>query len=502
MAQDERALLEMNDIRKEFPGVLALDGAHIQVRAGEVHIIAGENGAGKSTLMKILAGAYQRDGGSVRLDGRELGHPTPRQAQALGISIIYQELNLVPYLSVAENIFLGREPMSAVVPGKVDWTALRRRAQDILDSLRVDLDARAVVRDLGIAQQQMVEVAKALSVQSRIIIMDEPTAALTTQEIDNLFRIIREVRGQGVAIIYISHRLEEFEQIGDRVTVMRDGRTIATLGIQGTSLNELIRLMVGRELSEYYPKAAVPRGEELLCVEGLGRSGAIRDVSFALHAGEVLGLSGLMGAGRTEVARAIFGLDPLDQGRVSVRGRPVRLRSPREAIKAGIGFVTEDRKGQGLVLSLPVGANITLASLGLFTRWAHLNLGRERTAVAEFMQKLRIRAAGAEQKTMDLSGGNQQKTVLAKWLLSKARIFLFDEPTRGIDVGAKTEVYALMNELTQAGAGILLISSEMPELLGMCDRILVMRRGAIAGELSRADATQERILSLATLGAA
>jgi ribose transport system ATP-binding protein len=495
-------VLEMKDIRKEFPGVLALDGAHIQVRAGEVHILAGENGAGKSTLMKILAGAYDKDSGSIVLGGQELDPLTPKRAQELGVSIIYQELNLIPYLSVAENIFLGREKMSSLVPGKVDWKALRAEAQAILDGLRVDIDARAIVRDLGIAQQQMVEVAKALSVQSRIIIMDEPTAALTTQEIENLFRIIREVQGKGVAIIYISHRLEEFAQIGNRVTVMRDGGTIATLEVQGTPLDELIRLMVGRELSDYYPKIRVAAGEELLKVEGLGRTGVIRDVSFTLRAGEILGLSGLMGAGRTEVARAIFGLDPLDQGEIRIRGRKVSIRSPQQAIRAGIGFVTEDRKGQGLVLSLSVGENITLASLDLFTRWTHLDLGMERAAIGEYLNKLKIRASGADQKTLNLSGGNQQKVVLAKWLLSKAKIFLFDEPTRGIDVGAKIEVYSLMNELVQAGAGVLLITSEMPELLGMSDRILVMRRGALAGELSRSEATQEKILSLATLGAA
>jgi len=496
------ATLQMKDIRKEFPGVLALDSAHLDVRKGEVHILAGENGAGKSTLMKILAGAYSRDGGTIVLDGQALGPMTPRQAQDLGISTIYQELNLIPYLSVAENIFLGREPMSKLVPGKLDWQALRRDAQRILDSLRVAIDARSIVRDLGIAQQQMVEVAKALSVQARVIIMDEPTAALTSQEIENLFRIIRDVKRQGVAIIYISHRLEEFAQIGDRVTVMRDGATIATLEVQGTPLDELIRLMVGRELSDYYPKLQVDRGPELLRVEGLGRAGVLQDISFTLHEGEILGLSGLMGAGRTEVARAIFALDPMDQGAVYVRGERVRLRTPRQAIRAGIGFVTEDRKGQGLVLPLSVGHNITLASLGLFTRWSRLNLGRERAAVDEYLDKLRIRATGGDQKAVDLSGGNQQKVVLAKWLLSKARIFLFDEPTRGIDVGAKIEVYSLMNELVKAGAGILLITSEMPELLGMSDRILVMRRGAIAGTLDRAEATQEHILSLATLGAA
>ncbi len=495
-------MLEMKDIEKRFPGVLALDRAHIEVQPGEVHIVAGENGAGKSTLMKILAGAYPLDSGKILLDGKEVGHLNPKRAQELGISVIYQEFNLIPYLSVAENIFLGREPLSRRIPGKIDWGALRRKAQAILDSLQVKIDAKAIVRDLGIAQQQMVEVAKALSVQARIIIMDEPTAALTKQEIDNLFRIICEVKKKGVSIIYISHRLEEFEQIGDRVTVMRDGKTVATLPIAGTGLDALIRLMVGRALEDYYPKVEVPLGQELLRVEGLSRGTAIREVSFTLREGEILGIAGLMGAGRTEVARAIFALDPVDRGEIRVRGEKVRFTSPQQAIQAGIGFVTEDRKGQGLVLSLSVEHNVTLASLDAFKRWSGLSLGRERSAVGDFIQKLKIRVSSPEQKVVNLSGGNQQKVVLAKWLLSRSKIFLFDEPTRGIDVGAKIEVYTLMNELVRAGAGIVLISSEMPEILGMSDRILVMRRGAVAGELSRKEATQERILSFATLGAA
>jgi ribose transport system ATP-binding protein len=348
----------------------------------------------------------------------------------------------------------------------------------------------------------MVEVAKALAVRSRIIIMDEPTAALTQAEIASLFRTIREVKQKGVSIIYISHRLEEFADIGDRVTVMRDGRTVATLDVQGTPVRELIRLMVGRALEDYYPKQAVPIGKELLRVTGLARGSAIRDVSFVLHEGEILGISGLMGAGRTEVARAIFGADPLDRGEIRVEGRPVHIRSPGDAIQAGIGFVTEDRKAQGLVLPLSVGHNLTLAALRLFGRGLRLSLGRERAAVAEYVKRLRIRAASPDQKVVDLSGGNQQKVVLAKWLLSRSRIFLFDEPTRGIDVGAKVEVYALMNELVRSGAGIVLISSDMPEILGMSDRVLVMRRGAVAGELSRREATQEKLLSYATLGAA
>ncbi len=493
-------LLEMRDITKHFPGVLALDRAHLEVRAGEVHIVAGENGAGKSTLMKILAGAYARDDGTVLLGGEPVGDLTPRSAQKLGVSTIYQELNLVPALSVAENIFLGREPARRL-PGLVDLRRRQREAQEILSTLRVDIDARSMVRDLGIAQQQMVEVAKALSIQARVIIMDEPTASLTRQEIDNLFRIIRDVKARGVAIIYISHRLDEFAEVGDRVTVMRDGRTVATLDVAGMRVEEVIRLMVGRTLEDYYPKMDVPRGRELLRVEGLRRRGVLRDVSFTLHAGEILGMSGLMGAGRTEVARAVFGLDLRDGGDIFVEGKRVELASPRAAIEAGIGFVTEDRKGQGLVLSLPVSQNITLASLGAFSRGPRIDLAGERAAVQDSIRKLRIRVTSADQKAIDLSGGNQQKVVLAKWLLSRSRIFLFDEPTRGIDVGAKIEVYNLMNELVKAGAGILLISSELPELLGMSDRIVVMRRGTLAGELSREAATQEKLLSLATLGA-
>jgi ribose transport system ATP-binding protein len=378
---------------------------------------------------------------------------------------------------------------------------MRAEAQAVLDQLRVSIDARAPARELGIAEQQMVEVAKALSVKAKIIVMDEPTAALTRQEIENLFRIIGELKREGVSIVYISHRLEEFAEIGDRVTVMRDGRTVATVDVADLRLDDLIRLMVGRALGEYLPKVPAPRGKELLRVEHLAAGDAVRDVSLSVHAGEIVGLAGLMGAGRTEVARAIFDVDRATAGAVWVAGGPVRLRTPAQAIRAGLGFVTEDRKGQGLVLPLSVGHNITLASLGDHVRGTRLSLGAERSAVKESMRRLDIRAASPDQRVLDLSGGNQQKVVLAKWLLSRSRVFLFDEPTRGIDVGAKVEVYNLMNELVRDGAGILLISSELPEVLGMSDRILVMRRGTVAGELSRADATQEKVMSLATLGA-
>ncbi len=496
----EDIILEMKGIRKQFPGVLALDNAHLDVKKGEVHILVGENGAGKSTLVKILAGAYNKDSGQIVFKGKELESLTPKKAQELGISIIYQEFNLVPYLSVAENIFLGREKMSAALPGKINWSKLYREAQIILDNLHVKISSRVLIKDLGIAQQQMVEVAKALSINSSIIIMDEPSAALTSKEIDNLFDIIRKVTKGGVSVIYISHRLEEFEQIGDRVTVMRDGRTIETLEIAKTNIDKLIKLMVGRELKEKFPKISVPIGSEVLRVSGMTRNSVIKDISFDLHEGEILGISGLMGAGRTEVARAIFGLDRIDKGDIYLKNKKVKIKSPREAIKAGIGFVTEDRKGQGLVLSLGVGSNITLASLGMFMKGLYLDLKREGMVIRDFIKKLNIRTTNIEQKAMNLSGGNQQKVVLAKWLLSKSKVFIFDEPTRGIDIGSKIEVYNLMNELVKSGAAILLISSELPEILGMSDRILVMSRGRITMELNRNEATQEKILSYATLG--
>ncbi len=493
-------ILQMKSVSKRFPGVLALDAVHLDVRKGEVHLLAGENGAGKSTLVKILAGAYKKDSGEIVLNGQTVEHLTPKHAQELGISIIYQEFNLIPYLSVAENIFLGREILSDKIPGKIDWDKMNSSAQRILDDLHVDIQAKAIIKDLGVAQQQMVEVAKVMSLNSEIIVMDEPTASLTNKEIESLFATIKKLKEKGISIIYISHRLEEFNQIGDRVTVLRDGKTIKTLDLKDTSTDELINLMVGRELKEKFPKISMQKGQEVLKISNLSTKSLLKNVSFSLHAGEILGVAGLVGAGRTEMARVIFGLDHMESGEVIINGTKTNIRNPREAIKAGIGFITEDRKSEGLVLTLDVGSNITLAGLGQFARGIHIDLKKERNAITEYISKLNIKTYGSTQKALNLSGGNQQKVVIAKWLLSKSKIFIFDEPTRGIDVGAKTEVYNLINELLKGGAAVLFISSELPEILGMSDRIIVMCRGEVTAELETKETTQEKILFFATGG--
>lgn len=493
-------ILQMKSVSKRFPGVLALDNVHLDVEKGEVHLLAGENGAGKSTLVKILAGAYKKDSGEIVLNGQTVDHLTPKHAQQLGISIIYQELNLVPYLSVAENIFLGREILSDKIPGKINWDEMYSRAQKILDELHLGIQAKSIVKDLGVAQQQMVEVAKVMSLDTEIIIMDEPTSSLSNKEIENLFSTIKKLKEKGISIIYISHRLEEFNQIGDRITVMRDGKTIKTLTLKDTNTDELIKLMVGRELKEKFPKISMQRGEEVLKISNLTTKNLLKNVSFSLHAGEILGVAGLVGAGRTEMARAIFGLDHIESGETLVNGVITNIKNPREAINAGIGFITEDRKSEGLVLSLDVGSNMTLAGLSKLARGIHINLKNERSVVNEYISKLNIKTYGSTQKALNLSGGNQQKIVIAKWLLTKSKIFIFDEPTRGIDVGAKTEVYNLINELLKGGAAILFISSELPEILGMSDRIIVMCRGEVTAELETKETSQEKILYYATGG--
>jgi ribose transport system ATP-binding protein len=493
-------ILEMKNIRKEFPGVLGLDNASLSLEKGEVHILLGENGAGKSTLVKVLAGAYGRDAGTICLEGREFQRITPRIAQENGISIIYQELNLVRPLSVAENIFLGREPMRNNISHHLDWKTLYVNARQILDRLNLKIDPKARVQDLGIAEQQMVEVAKALSQKSKIIIMDEPTAVLTEKEIDNLFQIVKQIKAEGISIIYISHRLEEFERIGDRITVMRDGKTITTVKVDEVTIPELIRLMVGRELKEQYPATHKKIGNYIMEVNNLSRTNILKNISFGLKSGEILGIAGLVGSGRTELARAIFGVDPISGGEIYINGKKSVINSPHKAIRSGIGFVTEDRKQQGLVLPMSVGHNMTLADLHDYTHWTRINLKKERSVVRDFIGKLGIRTPSIDQRVINLSGGNQQKVVLAKWMLSRSRIYIFDEPTRGIDVGSKAEVYALMNRLVEGGAAIIMISSDLPEILGMSDRILVMCRGEILGEVPAKDATQEKILYYAAGG--
>ena len=487
-------VLEMRHIRKAFPGVVALDDVDFDLRRGEVHILLGENGAGKSTLMKILSGAYQKSAGQIVFDGQDVEIRNPKHAQTLGISTIYQEFNLIPHLSAGENIFLGREPRRF---GLIDQRAIFQAATRALNGLGLTLDPHKLIKELKVAEQQMIEVAKALSLDARILIMDEPTAALSEHEIKELFAIIRSLRDKGVSIVYISHRMEELFEIGDRVTVLRDGRTVGTYDVREMSKSELIRLMVNRELTELFPKERAELGPEVLRVEGLNTQGGLNDINFSLRKGEVLGIAGLLGAGRTELARAIFGLDKIASGVISINGSQQRIGSPRAAINSGIGFLTEDRKSQGLVLPLSVRENLCLASVDKFSRWGLMNAQQEQQAADRYVKDLRIKTPSLNQKVVYLSGGNQQKVVLSKWLCCKSEVFIFDEPTRGVDVGAKAEIYQLMNRLTASGVAIIMISSEMLEVLGMSDRILVIRGGRIAGEFSAEEATQERVLQCA-----
>ncbi|HXF61923.1 MAG TPA: sugar ABC transporter ATP-binding protein [Caldilineaceae bacterium] len=496
---DTDVLVLMEGIDKSFPGVHALDHCRFELRAGEVHALVGENGAGKSTLMKVLAGVYSKDAGRIVFKGREVEIPNPRAAQALGISMIHQELNLMPHLTVAENIFIGREPRRA--GGLLlDDAALNRAARELLDSMHLKLDPRAKVADLTVAKQQMVEIAKALSYNSQVLIMDEPTAALTEAEIDELFTIIRKLREQGVGIVHISHRLEELKRISDRVTVMRDGRYINTVQTADVPIDQIISMMVGRTIYESSPEAPPETDREVVLeVRNLNRGTALRDINFSLKKGEILGFAGLMGAGRTEVARAVFGADPIDSGEILVRGRPAHIRNPRDAVRAGIGYLSEDRKRYGLALGMDVEANVVLAAFQKFLGWlGWVNRSQTRATASHYVDALAIKTPSLQQRVKNLSGGNQQKVVIGKWLTANTDILIFDEPTRGIDVGAKSEIYKLLNELARQGKSIIMISSELPEILRMSHRIIVMCEGRITGELSSAEATQEAIMTLAT----
>ena len=457
-------LLSVHHITKSYPGVLALDDVSFDVRRGEVHALLGENGAGKSTLIKVLAGAIQPDSGRVEFEGIGYDFLEPRQAKDLGIGIIYQEFNLVPSLTVAENIFLGREMRRGWVVRKREQNA---RARELLDMLRVPIDPAAPVRELSVAYRQIVEIAKAVSKNVKLLILDEPSAPLTTQEVDALFDLVRRLKADGVTSIYISHRLEELFEISDRVTVMRDGRYIATLDTRSTTRGELIALEVGRELSDAFPKRGGGRdaGKVVLDVSNLSCGDKLRGVSFSLHRGEILGISGLVGAGRTELARTIFGADPATSGEIRVDGRQAMIGNPSEAIAHGIGLIPEDRKGQGLLLEMAVGENISFATIRKLSRASVIRRKLEGVTVKSFIDSLRIKTPSSRQRTANLSGGNQQKVVLAKWLAMASRVLIFDEPTRGIDVGAKQEIHRLITDLADAGASILLISSEMPELL-------------------------------------
>ncbi|MEV4919383.1 sugar ABC transporter ATP-binding protein [Streptomyces tirandamycinicus] len=490
---DPDELLRIEGIRKTFPGVVALDGVDFDLRRGEVHVLLGENGAGKSTLIKTLSGACTPDAGRILAGGEEVHIKSAQDSERLGIATIYQEFVLVPDLSVAENIFLGRQPRRF---GMVDRKRMEADAEELLARVGVNVSPRARVRELGIARRQMVEIAKALSLDARVLIMDEPTAVLTTEEVERLFAIVRQLRADGVGVVFITHHLEEIAALGDRVTVIRDGRTVGQVPAS-TAEDELVRLMVGRPIEQQYPRETAEAGAALLTVEGLTRDGVFHDVSFEVRAGEVVGIAGLVGAGRTEVVRAVFGADPYDEGTVKAGGAAVKPHDVNAAMAAGIGLVPEDRKGQGLVLDASVEENLGLVTMRQATRAGLVDLGRQREAAARIAERLGVRMAGPGQQARTLSGGNQQKVVIGKWLLADTRVLILDEPTRGIDVGAKVEIYRLVNELTAAGAAVLMISSDLPEVLGMSDRVLVMAQGRIAGELPAGEATQDAVMALA-----
>ncbi|HEU5256277.1 MAG TPA: sugar ABC transporter ATP-binding protein [Vicinamibacterales bacterium] len=499
---DASPFLQLQAIVKRFPGVLALNNVGLDVVPGEVHALLGENGAGKSTLIKVISGVYRPDAGTIQIDGRPVDIRTPHDAQALGISTIYQEFTLAADMTVAENIFLGREPLRVRALSIVDRKALIRQTRDVLGSLDLQIDPEATVKHLGVAQQQMVEIAKALSLDARLIIMDEPTATLTSHEIDRLFEAIARLKQRQVAVIYVSHRLDEVKAVCDRATILRDGTFVAAVPVGSTTIDEMIRLMVGRDLKDKFPKVKSEPREEMLRVEELTRKGVLHGISFNVRRGEIVGIAGLVGSKRTETARAIFGADPIDSGRILLRGTPVSVRTPGDAIEHGIALVPEDRKRQGIFATLSVWENVVLSALRRFSRKGILDVRREKQHAQEFVASLRIATPDLEKRVLDLSGGNQQKVVIAKWLNTNAEVFLFDEPTRGIDVGGKIEVYRLMGELISRGAAIVMISSELPEILGLSDRILVMREGRICGEFDRADATEENILNCALRGAA
>lgn len=488
-------LLQMKRISKSFPGVLALQDVDLILFKGQVLGLVGENGAGKSTLIKVLGGVYLPDAGSVFINGTDPHIHSPAFAQHAGISIIYQEFNLVPDLTVRENIFLGREKLKGCF---IDAGKEHKRCLELFNMLGINIDPEVLCSELTVVQQQSVEIAKSLEVDAKIIVMDEPTAALTTQEVGQLYKIINDLRSRGVGVIYISHRLEEIFEIADRAMVLRDGRHVDTCDVKDVTRERLIEMMVGRPLESEFPKRNFQPGKERLSVKELNRGKSVQDVTFSVHSGEVLGFAGLVGAGRTETMRIIFGADKADSGRIFLDGKPTQVSNPRDAIKNRICLLTEDRKGQGLVLIHSVCDNFGLPNLRNYTRGLFLDHNKERTSFETYVKSLKIKISDHDQLAMNLSGGNQQKVVLAKWLAQNADIIIFDEPTRGIDVGAKYEIYLLMNKLAAEGKAIIMISSELPEILGMSDRILVMHEGRIKGQITdMANATQEDVISLA-----
>lgn len=488
--------VRMEKIQKSFPGVKALDQVDFELCFGEVMALLGENGAGKSTLMKILSGVYTMDSGTMEIFGQKYENLTPKTAEDLGIAIIHQELNMCRHLSVAENIFLGREYKKGLV---LDNARMEREAKQILNDLRIDIDPSTIVGDLPVSKQQMVEIAKALSIHAKILIMDEPTSSLTAKEIEELFRIIRDLKEKGCGIVYISHRLEELKHIVDRVTIMRDGQFILRNSFDAMYMEDIISAMVGREIKEKFPRVNTPIGQKVLEVKNLNAGPLVRDINFSLYEGEIVGFAGLMGAGRTETTRAIFGVDKKSSGEIYIDGKKVEIHSPTDAIEAGLVLAPEDRKKDGLCTKLSIRHNLALPNLDrICNMFGIVDEKKEERLCEKAVKDLRIKTPDVEINSGNLSGGNQQKVVVGKWLARDSRVVIFDEPTRGIDVGAKVEIYNIMNELKKQGIAVMFVSSEMPEVIGIADRIIIMCDGRITGELTSAEATQNQILTLAT----
>lgn len=487
-------LLEMKGIEKSFNTVKVLHGVDFVLRNGTVHALMGENGAGKSTLMKVLAGIHKCDTGTVTVKGNKVDIQSPKHSQALGIAMIHQELSPVPEMTVAENIYLGREPGSRFF---VDYAKMYRQTEELLKSLKVYISPKEKVGNLKVADQQLVEIAKAISLNAEIIIMDEPTSAITEKEVENLFSIIRDLKGQGKGIIYISHKMDEIFQISNDITVLRDGEYVNTWNAKDIDNNILIKNMVGRELTEIFPKSEIPISDTMLEVRNFTLGNKFQDISFKVKKGEIYGIAGLVGAGRTELMHALFGLDKRDKGEVIFEGKPLNIRKPKDAIKEGIAYVTEDRKQEGLVLEMSVGQNISLASMKELSRGLFVNKKEENSLIKNEIERMRIRLHSHRQLVKSLSGGNQQKVVLSKWMIKNPKLLILDEPTRGIDVGAKSEIYKLMCEYVAQGNAIIMISSEMPEVMGMADRILVLSNGKVGGELDRNEFAQESIIQMA-----
>lgn len=486
--------LKLENVVKIFPGVRALDNVQFELRRGEIHALMGENGAGKSTFIKVMTGVYQPDEGSIVLNGQQVNFRTPRDAQKNSIAAIYQHSTTYPHLSITENIFIGHEDVHGPLRA-INWGKMHQRAAKLLQDLGADLDPRTPVGNLTVAEQQMVEIAKAISEEANILIMDEPTASLSKRECDNLYAIAEKLRDNGASIIFISHRFEDMYRLAERVTVLRDGKYIGTWNVNEIESSALIQAMVGREISQVFPERTPAPGNEILKVSGLSRTGYFKDVSFSLHCGEILGFAGLVGAARTDVMQSIFGVDPLDSGSIEVDGKPLRVKKPLDAMHAGIGLLPEDRQKQGLVLEWEIYRNITISNLQNYTRFGILDGKKERESAKAVGDKIAIKAPNVYEKVSVLSGGNQQKVVICKLLNSDLKVLILDEPTKGVDVGAKSQIYEIMADLAAQGYGIIMVSSDMPEILGMSDRVIAMHEGRITGEFTKAQATQEKVLA-------